>query len=145
MPTLPSRSTTSQPSLGFEAKHREAADVLRNNMDPGEYKHVVPGLICLKYIPDAFAERQDELHLVVAESAAEECVADPVARKAELAELLEDRDEYVAEKVCWVPKAARRASIMGAAIRHQIELPVGSVTQIGGYTTACSTPSTSTR
>ena len=46
-------------SLGFEDKLWAAADVLRNNMDPAEYKHVVLGLIFLKYISDAFEERQD--------------------------------------------------------------------------------------
>jgi hypothetical protein len=45
-------------SLGFEDKLWLAADVLRNNMDPAEYKHVVLGLLFLKYINDAFAERR---------------------------------------------------------------------------------------
>jgi type I restriction enzyme M protein len=51
-------------SLGFEDKLWAAADVLRNNMDPAEYKHVVLGLIFLKYISDAFEERQDRAQLV---------------------------------------------------------------------------------
>jgi len=46
-------------SLGFENKLWEAADLLRNNMDPAEYKHVVLGLLLLKYIEDAFEERRE--------------------------------------------------------------------------------------
>ena len=43
-------------NLGFEAKLWAAADALRNNMDAAEYKHVVLGLIFLKYISDSFEE-----------------------------------------------------------------------------------------
>ena len=48
-------------NLGFEAKLWQAADALRNNMDAAEYKHVVLGLVFLKYISDAFEERQAQL------------------------------------------------------------------------------------
>jgi len=48
-------------NLGFEATLWAAADKLRNNMDAAEYKHVVLGLIFLKYISDAFKERHDFL------------------------------------------------------------------------------------
>ena len=48
-------------NLGFEEKLWQAADKLRNNMDAAEYKHVVLGLIFLKYISDAFAERHAKL------------------------------------------------------------------------------------
>ena len=64
-------------NLGFEAKLWAAADALRNNMDAAEYKHVVLGLIFLKYISDAFEARHAELDAQKAEG------ADP-----------EDRDEY---------------------------------------------------
>src|SRR5438128_6722511 len=47
-------------NLGFEAKLWQAADALRNNMDAAEYKHVVLGLIFLKYISDAFEAKHDE-------------------------------------------------------------------------------------
>ncbi len=89
-------------SLGFEDKLWAAADVLRNNMDPAEYKHVVLGLIFLKYISDAFEERQDQL----------------IA--AGDADLLEDRDEYIAENVFWVPKAARWSFIQAQAKQPSI-------------------------
>jgi hypothetical protein len=78
-------------NLGFEPKLWLAADKLRNNMDAAEYKHVVLGLIFLKYISDAFQERYEALKA--------DKDADP-----------EDRDEYTAENVFWVPKEARWAT-----------------------------------
>ncbi len=48
-------------NLGFEAKLWQAADALRNNLDAAEYKHVVLGLIFLKYISDAFEAKHAEL------------------------------------------------------------------------------------
>ena len=77
-------------NLGFEAKLWLTADKLRNNMDAAEYKHVVLGLIFLKYISDAFEERHQKLLAEVDQG------ADP-----------EDPDEYRAENVFWVPTEAR--------------------------------------
>ncbi len=60
-----SSSTSSKDSsanLGFEAKLWLAADKLRNNMDAAEYKHVVLGLMFLKYISDSFEEMHSALH-----------------------------------------------------------------------------------
>ena len=54
-------------SVGFETQLWEAADLLRNNVDPAEYKHVVLGLIFLKYISDSFKARQDEIRFAVAD------------------------------------------------------------------------------
>jgi type I restriction enzyme M protein len=73
--------------LGFEAT-LWAADALRGNLESAGYKHVVLGLIFLKYISDAFEEKRAAL--------AGEPGADP-----------EDRDEYLAEGVFWVPREAR--------------------------------------
>jgi type I restriction enzyme M protein len=84
-------------SLGFEDKLWLAADVLRNNMDPAEYKHVVLGLIFLKYISDAFEERRAAL------------------TAAGDADLVEDRDEYTAENVFWVPQVARWSFVQAQA------------------------------
>jgi len=53
--------TESNAKLGFEAKLWLAADKLRNNMDAAEYKHVVLGLIFLKYISDTFDEHHARL------------------------------------------------------------------------------------
>jgi type I restriction-modification system DNA methylase subunit len=54
MPPARRRNNDSAANLGFEARLLQAADALRNNMDAAEYKHVVLGLIFLKYISDAF-------------------------------------------------------------------------------------------
>jgi type I restriction enzyme M protein len=77
-------------NLGFEEKLWQAADALRNNMDAAEYKHVVLGLIFLKYISDAFETKHGELESQRAQG------ADP-----------EDPDEYRATSIFWVPKEAR--------------------------------------
>ena len=75
-------------NLGFEQKLWQAADKLRSNMDAAEYKHVVLGLIFLKYISDAFEEAYEEIK--------KDPESDP-----------EDVDEYLARRVFWVPKEAR--------------------------------------
>ena len=75
-------------NLGFEEKMWQAADKLRNNMDAAEYKHVVLGLLFLKYISDAFEEKYEELQ--------QDELADP-----------EDRDEYLADNIFWVAPEAR--------------------------------------
>jgi len=77
-------------TLGFESTLWQAADKLRNNLDAAEYKHVVLGLIFLKYISDAFEEKHVAL----------------VAQQAEGADP-EDKDEYKADNIFWVPKEAR--------------------------------------
>lgn len=87
-------------NIGFEAKLWLAADKLRNNMDAAEYKHVVLGLIFLKYISDAFEEMRTKL----VEGQGDFEGADP-----------EDADEYKAENVFWVPKEARWSHLMAAA------------------------------
>lgn len=76
--------------LGFEEKLWKAADKLRNNMDAAEYKHVVLGLIFLKYISDAFKEVYDEV------KSDPEGLSDP-----------EDIDEYRMRHAFWVPPEAR--------------------------------------
>ena len=85
-------------SLGFEQKLWQAADKLRNNLDAAEYKHVVLGLIFLKYISDAFKEKHAAL------KAERKSGADP-----------EDPDEYRAENIFWVPKEARWSHLQGKA------------------------------
>ncbi len=107
-------------SLGFESKLWDAADVLRNNMDPAEYKHVVLGLLFLKYIGDAFDERREELRGAVADPDSDDYVADPSRREDVLEDLLEDRDEYTAEHVYWVPETARWSYIQGKAKQPDI-------------------------
>jgi type I restriction enzyme M protein len=80
----------SSANLGFEAQMWQAADALRNNMDAAEYKHIVLGLIFLKYISDAFEELHIKLEAELQQG------ADP-----------EDPDEYRALNIFWVPSEAR--------------------------------------
>ena len=75
-------------NLGFEAQLFLAADKLRKNLEPSDYKHVALGLIFLKHISNAFEARR-------------------AALLAEDATAAEDPDEYQAENVFWVPKGAR--------------------------------------
>ena len=93
MPKRKSATTNGNGSganLGFEATLWSAADKMRNNMDAAEYKHVVLGLIFLKYISDAFEEQHAAL------MADKKSGSDP-----------EDPDEYRAIGVFWVPPEAR--------------------------------------
>ena len=88
-------------NLGFEQTLWKAADKLRGSMDPSEYKHVALGLLFLKYISDGF----EELHTRL--------MADPDADP-------EDRDEYRAENVFWVPQKARWAYLQDNARQPEI-------------------------
>jgi type I restriction enzyme M protein len=85
-------TTNNSANIGFEQKLWLAADKLRSNMDAAEYKHVVLGLIFLKYISDSFEEHHAKLITGEGEYAG----ANP-----------EDPDEYRAENIFWVPPAAR--------------------------------------
>ena len=97
MPPRGKKANGTEP-LGFEDVLWKAADKLRGSMDASEYKHVVLGLIFLKYVEDAFEERRGVLR--------EELAADGLTGAA-TEELLESRDEYTAEGVFWVPAEAR--------------------------------------
>src|SRR5690625_3661355 len=88
-------------NIGFEEKLWGMADKLRGSMDASEYKHVVLGLLFLKYVSDSF----EELH---AQLVAEKW-ADP-----------EDKDEYLAENILWVTKEARWAYIKENAKKPEI-------------------------
>ncbi len=87
--------------LDFAAELFKAADKMRGNLEPSEYKHVALGLIFLKYISDAFEAQRAKL--------AEEEYADP-----------EDPEEYLAANVFWVPKEARWAHLQANAKRPEI-------------------------
>ena len=93
---MANQASNNSANLGFEAQLWAAADKLRGNMEPSDYKHVALGLIFLKYISDAFeAKRADLL-------------------KEELADA-EDPEEYLAENVFWVPKEARWSHLQAKA------------------------------
>ncbi len=108
---MPAHKTNSSPlakkpngtgaTLGFEKKLFEMADQMRGHMDPAEYKHVALGLIFLKYISDAFQAARDKI------------AAEPYADT-------EDRDEYTARTVFWVPREARWPAIQAVAKQPEI-------------------------
>src|SRR5258705_12721233 len=83
-------------NLGFEAQMFLAADKLRKNLEPSDYKHVALGLIFLKHISNAFEAKRAAL-----------LAEDPAAA--------EDPDEYLAENVFWVPKEARWSHLQASA------------------------------
>lgn len=87
--------------LGFEAELFKTADKLRGNMEPSDYKHVALGLIFLKHISDSFEAKRSAL---LAEAG-----ADP-----------EDRDEYAADNVFWVPPSARWSHLQANAKQPSI-------------------------
>ena len=89
--------------LGFETKLWQAADKLRNNMDAAEYKHVVLGLIFLKYISDAFEEHYELLEKEISDKDNASYIREPKTRY----EALNDPDEYKAENIFYVPSKAR--------------------------------------
>src|SRR6476620_3250411 len=100
---MPPRKKTSDKStngnnanLGFEAQMFLAADKLRKNLEPSDYKHVALGLIFLKYISNAFEAKCAAL-----------LAEDPAAA--------EDPDEYLDENVFWVPKEARWSHLQANA------------------------------
>jgi type I restriction enzyme M protein len=96
---------SSSANLGFESKLWLAADKLRGTMDSGEYKHVVLGLLFLKYISDAF----EELNAKLIEGKGEFKGSDA-----------EDPDEYAAHNVFWVPISARWATLRAKAKQPEI-------------------------
>lgn len=102
--------------IGFEEKLWQAADKLRGSMDAAEYKHVVLGLIFLKYVSDTFEARRGWL---VRESADPKSDYYIKSEKQRLG-LLEDRDEYTAENVFWVPREARWEVFQKKAKRPEI-------------------------
>src|SRR5579859_6584459 len=85
----------------LDTKLWAAADKLRGNLDAAEYKHVVLGLIFLKYISDAFQELFETLSV--------DQFSDP-----------EDRDEYLAANIFWVPQAARWLNFQNNARSNEI-------------------------
>ena len=98
-------SATSSTLQDLEKTLWATADKMRANMDPAEYKHIVLGLIFLKYISDSFAGRRAELERRFADASDDYYLGgdDPTYLAAEL----EERDYYKEVNVFWVPEAAR--------------------------------------
>jgi len=118
MPAVKKTSKKINKQESIEATLWQAADKLRKNMDAAEYKHVVLGLIFLKYISDAF----EDLHSSLLKGKGEYEGSNP-----------EDPNEYTAEKVFFVPPIARWKHISANAKKTEILLENGKKVDIGGY------------
>jgi type I restriction enzyme M protein len=103
-------------NLGFETKLWAAADKMRGHMDASEYKHVVLGLIFLKYISDAFEEKREQLLLELSDPKGDWFIV----KESERAAAVETRDEYIAANVFWVPVEARWHNLKAKARSPEI-------------------------
>lgn len=100
------RATKPKPAKTLEQTLWETADKLRGNQEPSEYKHVVLGLVFLKYVSDRFEERREQLKV--------ELAADGI-KPERIESFLEDRDEYTSHNVFWVPELARWSYVQSVA------------------------------
>lgn len=102
--------------LPFAKELWEACDRLRGSVESAEYKHLVLGLVFLKYISDSFERRRAVLEAATRDKESDLYTED----EDERAEVLEDRDEYISENVFWVPKKARWGALLAAANQPDI-------------------------
>ena len=105
-PKPAAKAKPAKPTKSLEQRLWDAADALRGNQEPSEYKHVVLGLVFLKYISDRFEARRRELEA--------ELVADGMPENR-ISDFLEVRDEYKSKNVFWVPEEARWKAIQDRA------------------------------
>ncbi|RXK88205.1 SAM-dependent DNA methyltransferase [Chlorobaculum sp. 24CR] len=95
-----------------------SADKLRANMDPADYKHIVLGLIFLKYISDSFGSHRQQLAMRFSDAEDDFYLDD--ATLAMISEELEDRDYYTESNVFWVPEGARWENLQAYAKQPDI-------------------------
>jgi type I restriction enzyme M protein len=103
--------TDSSSDLSYADTLWKSADALRGQVDAAEYKHVVLGLLFLKYISASFQSRRDELQAELAKTK---------MKPEQIERLLESRDEYTAERVFWVPPESRWPNLQNQATRPDI-------------------------
>ncbi len=95
----------------LEQRLWDAADALRGNQEPSEYKHVVLGLVFLKYISDRFEARRRDIEAALADPDSPDFIRNEARRQ----QFAEDRDEYRSHNVFWVPAEARWEAIQAKA------------------------------
>lgn len=95
----------------LEQRLWDAADALRGNQEPSEYKHVVLGLVFLKYISDRFEERRRAIETSLSDPSSDDYIPNESRRER----FIESRDEYTSHNVFWVPADARWVSIQAKA------------------------------
>lgn len=98
-------------SKSLEQRLWDTADALRGNQEPSEYKHVVLGLVFLKYISDRFEERRRAIEAGLSDPDSDDYIPKPERR----AQFVDDRDEYTSHNVFWVPAEARWEYIQARA------------------------------
>lgn len=103
------KSSTATKTL--EQRLWDAADALRGNQEPSEYKHVVLGLVFLKYISDRFEARYRDIEAALSDPDSDDYIPNETRRLP----FLEDRDEYRSHNVFWVPAEARWENIQAKA------------------------------
>lgn len=103
------KSSTATKTL--EQRLWDAADALRGNQEPSEYKHVVLGLVFLKYISDRFEARYRDIESALSDPDSDDYIPNETRRLT----FLEDRDEYRSHNVFWVPVDARWENIQAKA------------------------------
>ncbi len=108
-------------NVGYESELWRMADALRGSMDAAEYKHVVLGLIFLKYISDAFEERFEYLRRAVDDPDDDYYLRPDLPNRADaIRSLMEDQDEYRALNIFWVPPEARWSYLKAQATIGQL-------------------------
>ncbi len=110
-------SRSPQKDIEFEKELWKAADRMRGNIDPADYKHVVLGLLFLKYVSDSYYNRRQELERRTADPKDKEYyIPDEKSRKA----IIEDKDEYKKVGVFYIPEKARWDFLRSHAMHHDI-------------------------
>lgn len=104
---VPPRKKKHAEAKSLEATLWAAATKLRGKMDTADYKHVVLGLIFLKYVSDVFTQRRDELTRLVNDPESDYFMPNEAAKQM----VLEDRDEYTSQGVFWIPEGHRWADL----------------------------------
>ena len=111
------QASKSGPTRTLEQTLWEAADKMRGNLEAGEYKHVVLGLVFLKYVSDAFEERRAWLEAATADADNNDYYVPKEDRRASI---IEDRNEYTSTNVFWVPAEARWTHLLDRAKQPEI-------------------------
>jgi len=109
-------SQKSSKDLNFEKELWKAADKLRGNIDPGEYKYIVLGLIFLKYVSDSFYQRKDDLEKSVSNPKSASFIRDESSRKY----YVEQKDPYRAKGIFYIPEKARWDYLQKHTMHHDI-------------------------
>lgn len=110
------RKAAATPAKSLEATLWEAADKLRGNLEASEYKHIVLGLVFLKYVSDAFTNRRVQIEAALAEPESPDFIPSEERRT----KILESRDEYASHNVFWIPEPARWQHLIDSAKQPEI-------------------------